>query len=270
MKFTYYTIIGRDINMLKGHVQNIKEYAGFDRLPCDKEFLVIVYKNQNIPESKTQEILTFCKEQNIRTHVYEEPTSNFIENLYACWNLGYEIATDGYVFRGGSDQIFSKDSFISLYEVAEKIRKELPDEKVTLQANTIECASRLRMIGAQSRHFAVDFGYTYEGFDYTGFENFCNSINSNVKQKVLDIGLALQYWRHPTPLGTTLGMVNRTDGCSWLMTKDEWVKYGPIPVFEQGITGDVVIHDRLQLAGYNNYIVRDCITYHFVQGESKQ
>ena len=36
-----------------------------------------------------------------------------------------------------------------------------------------------------------------------------------------------------------------------------------------GITGDVVIHDRMQTAGYENYIVRDCVTYHFVRGESK-
>ena len=38
MKFTYYTIIGKDLNLLKGHVQNIKEYAGFDKLECEKEF----------------------------------------------------------------------------------------------------------------------------------------------------------------------------------------------------------------------------------------
>ena len=37
---------------------------------------------------------------------------------------------------------------------------------------------------------------------------------------------------------------------------------------ENWITGDVVIHDRMQTAGYENYLVRDCITYHFVRGES--
>ena len=269
MKFTYYTIIGKDTNMLRGHIQNIKEYAGFDKLTCDKEFVVIVYKNSRIPEDKTKELIDICTANNITTCIYEEKTNVFIDNLYACWNLGYEVSSEGYVFRGGSDQIFSKDSFVELYNVAERIRTKLPNEKVILQANTIECATRIRQIGANSRHFVLDLGYTYESFDYHGFERFCKAINANVKERVVDINLSLEYWKHPTPLSTTLGMVDRTDGCSWLMTKDDWRKHGPLPVLENGITGDVVIHDRMQTANYKNFIVRDCVTYHFVQGESK-
>jgi len=55
--FTYYTIIGKDLNLLKGHISNVKDYAGFNKLECEKEILVIVYKNKNIPEHITQEIL---------------------------------------------------------------------------------------------------------------------------------------------------------------------------------------------------------------------
>jgi len=40
-----------------------------------------------------------------------------------------------------------------------------------------------------------------------------------------------------------------------------------LPVFDNMITGDVAIHDYLMNAGYRDYIVRDCVTYHFVQGE---
>ena len=53
------------------------------------------------------------------------------------------------------------------------------------------------------------------------------------------------------------------------MKKSDWEEFGPMPPIENGITGDVVIHDRMQTAGYENYIVRDCVTYHFVRGESK-
>ena len=84
MKFTYYTIIGKDVNLRKGHVENVREYAGFDKLTCEKEFLVIVYKNANIPQSTTDSILDYCANNDIRTHVYDEPTTVFLNNLYAC------------------------------------------------------------------------------------------------------------------------------------------------------------------------------------------
>ena len=108
MKFTYYTIIGRDPSLLEGHLDNVTKYAGFDKLECEKKLLVIVYKNQSIPQSVTDQIFEVCKKYNAEYVIYNEPHSNFIENLYACWNLGYEYALDGLVFRGGSDQTFSK------------------------------------------------------------------------------------------------------------------------------------------------------------------
>jgi len=268
MKFTYYTIIGKDLNLLKGHVQNIKEYAGFDALECEKEFIMIVYRNDRIPEETTNELVEYCQSQDIRTVIYDEPTTSFIHNLYACWNLGYEESDDGYVFRGGSDQVFNKNSFVRLYEEAEKLRQERPDGKFVLQANTIENATRINQIGARSRHFTLDIGVTFNDFDYSAFEKFISDINQNVKENVLTIGDALRYWKKPTSLGTSLGQINRVDGCSWLMTKQDWINFGPLPVLEKGITGDVLIHDRLQNAGYEELLVKDCVTYHFVRGES--
>ena len=41
------------------------------------------------------------------------------------------------------------------------------------------------------------------------------------------------------------------------MKKRDWEQIGPIPVLENGITGDVVIHDRLQVNGYESYISKD-------------
>lgn len=263
--FTYYTIIGRDLNLLKDHVNNVKEYAGFNRISGDKEFLVIVYKNPNIPEHVTDDIISYCNSQNIKTHIYNEPTDVFIHNLYACWNLGYEVAKPGYVFRAGSDQVFSKDSFTSLYECASKA----PD-KTILQANTIENLTKIQQLGTVSRHFAKDFGVNFETFNYNEFEKFCSEINTQVDGELVDISEALRVWGHPTQFTSSMGVINRADGCSWLMTKDNWETFGPIPAIENNVTGDIIIHDRMQMAGYESYIVRDCITYHFVQGESNQ
>lgn len=107
--FTYYTIIGRDLNLLKGHVENVKNHAGFDKLECPKEFVVILYTNSNISPTVTQSIQEYCEDNNIRTVLYNEPPHlDFLHNLYACWNMGYEFAQPGYVFRGGSDQVFLK------------------------------------------------------------------------------------------------------------------------------------------------------------------
>lgn len=268
MKFTYYTIIGKDLNLLKGHVQNIKSYAGFDKLECEKEFIMIVYRNDKIPADVTQSLIDYCHSQDIRTVIYDEPTTSFIHNLYACWNLGYEAASEGYVFRGGSDQVFNKDSFVRLYEEAEKLRTNEPNKKFVLQANTIENATRIRQIGAISRHFTLDIGVNFDEFNYTEYEEFIEKINAPVTEDLLTIQDCLRYWGRPTKLGTSLGQIDRVDGCSWLMTKQDWIDHGPLPVLENGITGDVLIHDRMQRAGYVELLVKDCVTYHFVRGES--
>jgi len=267
-EFTYYTIIGKDLELFKGHVENVKNYAGFEKLPCKKNFNVIVYKNNRIKKETTDSILKYCKEQNITPIIYDEPVNSFIENLYACWNLGYETAPEGYVFRGGSDQVFSKDSFLILYEMAEKISADSPKKKVILQANTIECHNRLKMINAKSRHFEEDFGENFSNMNYEKFEEFIEKINSSVNEELLTTDMALKYWKKPGTFYGKFGKTSRTDGCSWLMTKQDWINHGPMPSLENGITGDVIIHDRFQENGYENYIVRDCITYHFVQGES--
>ena len=70
--FSYYTIIGKDLNLFKGHIDNVKKYAGFDKLQCDKELITIVYKNKNIPEEVTSEILEYCDNEEISTFLYEE------------------------------------------------------------------------------------------------------------------------------------------------------------------------------------------------------
>jgi len=267
MKFTYYTIIGKNPMMIKNHLYNIKSNAGFDNLECEKELIVIVYKNKNIKEETTNDILKICKEYGARTEIYNEPTEDFLTNLYDCWNLGYEYADDGFVFRGGSDQVFNKDSFINLYNIA--IREYKINPKTIFQAQTIENIKT----GIPSRHFLKDFGGDFENLNGKDFEDFCIEINKGVKKDVLNIKECLSTWGYPKNFKDVfprLGNIERTDGCSWLMTKEDWIKYGPMPRKEGRKTGDVVIHDRLSASGYRDLLVRDCITYHFMRGESSK
>jgi hypothetical protein len=259
---TYYTIIGRNLELFKWHYNNVCYHGGLKNLP-QNEFLVIIYTNPSIDKQTTDSIVKFCDENEISYYIHEEVRDNFIENLYDCWNLGYEKAKYDLVFRGGSDQAFSLDSFPALL----KAHEENQQYKVILQANTVECATRIAQIGAISRHFVRDFGDTYKNFNIDAFDDFTNAINSMTPEDLLDIKQAVAIWQHPTGLQTTNGYVYRCDGCSWLMEKDQFKLYGPLPAIENGITGDVVIHDRMQNAGYEQLIVKNCCTYHLVQGE---
>jgi hypothetical protein len=261
MNFTYYTIIGRDAHLLKGHLDNIVNYAGFSKLECDKKLLVVVYRNSKISPEVTEEIVKVCDEYGAEVAYYDEPDDNFLTNLYACWNLGYEKALDGFVFRGGSDQVFSEDSFLSLYDQA----MSLKDQNFVLQANTIENADR----NLNSRHIVASLGDSFDTMDMEAFESLCGLLIRNAVKPLLTLQDSLQLWNRPYGFTSTLGSINRTDGCSWLMKRSDWVEHGPLPAVEAGVTGDVVIHDRMQRAGYVSYITRDCITYHFVRGESK-
>ncbi len=274
MKFTYYTIIGRDPVLINNHLKNIKFHAGFDKLECEKEIIVIAFKNKNIPEEITNQILDICKKYEVRAEIFNEKTDNFILNLYDCWNLGYELSDDGFVFRAGSDQIFNKDSFVNLNYIANREYKINP--KTILQAQTIESELALNKIKAKSRHLTADFGTSFNNLEIEKFENYCKNINEGVEKDILTIKECLKIWKHPTSFKSSLGRINRTDGCSWLMTKEDWIKFGPLPpkelcgkIIKYTTTGDVIIHDRFQKAGYRNFLVRDCITYHFVRGESK-
>ncbi len=264
MKFTYYTIIGRNSLLLDGHLSNINEHAGFARMDCDKEIIVVVYRNKSIPKKITNSILSICEKHNARPVIHDEVHDSFIHNLYACWNLGYQEAGDGFVFRAGSDQVFSKDAMIIMCSLG----LETEGTKTILQAQTIENKNYLAPNGIKSRHFMEHFGDNFSNLDLDKFEEFCSEINYNVPDKLLDIFQCMKHWSKPTVLKTSLGNVHRTDGCSWLMTRKEWEEFGPLPVIENGITGDVIIHDRLQQAGYKNLLTRDCVTYHFVRGES--
>ena len=274
MKFSYYTIIGKDPNMIKGHLDNIKTHAGFDRMDCDKELIVIVYKNKSIPKQVTEEILDICRDSDARPVIYDEPTTDFLTNLYFCWNEGYVASSDGWVYRAGSDQAFNYDSFPKLYDVAMRAREE--NKKILLNSQTIEHSIRAMANGNRSRHLIENFGDNFDSFDVDRFEAYCTKINVGVKEELLTVQQSNGYWGKPTPWKTTMGLNhNRTEGCSFLMTKEDWTTHGPMITFMRNplggnITGDCYLHDKLELAGYKDYLTRDCITYHFFRGESIQ
>ena len=267
MKFTYYTIAGKNPKLIRDHLKHVKVVAGFDALPCEKELIVVVYCPQKIDFETHQAVLAAVEEAGASVHIFMEPDSVFLTNLYACWNLGYELADDGWVFRAGSDQVFNTDAFVHLYQVAEAQRQVEP--WTIFQAQTFENAGYMRQSGMTSRHMVYEGGDGFDEFSQVAFDDHLRSVNAGVEKSLLNIAECLEAWGHPTQFQSSLGLIDRTDGCSWLMTKQDWLDHGPLPPMEGGVTGDVMIHDRLQRAGYDNLLVRDCATYHFVRGESR-
>ncbi len=251
--FDYYTIIGRNSELFRGHVDNTLRNAGLTRDLWD--FHTLVYTNGKIPQETTDEIVAICEENDIHWYLHpEDPSQSFIKRLYDCWNRGYELGSRPHVFRAGSDQTWSKNAFYNLWNAYE----DLVIKPVVLQAQTIE-----HMVSYPgSRHFCRDFGNNFGNYDEEAFFKFCEEISRPGSYLIHE---ALEIWGKPTR------MINgppRTDGCSWLQERKLFKTHGPMPTIRGGVTGDVLIHDAYQRAGIPNLLVGDCITYHFVRGES--
>lgn len=258
--FDYNTIIGRDPALFRFHVDNVLRNAGLSREHWD--FNVVVYHNEGIKQEVTDEIMDICTENDIEpTLVYEDPRKPFIMRLYDAWNKVQMLGERELTLRAGSDQTWYPGSFKAIWEAYENYERfNGPD--VILQAQTIESP-----LAGQSRHFIKPFGTTAAEYDEAAFIAFCDEIKA---PGLFDIDAALARWSHPTSFSSSLGEGhNRTDGCSWLQTKDLFKRYGPMPYIRGNWTGDVWIHDNYERGGIPNFIVGDCVTYHFVKGESR-
>lgn len=250
--FDYCTIIGRDPLLWRWHVDNIIKNAGLSR---DRwSFHVIIYRNEGIPATITDELVAICEANDIKYHFhYEDPSQPFIKRLYACWNKIYELGERDLVLRGGSDQAWYKDSFRNILDAF-----DASPFNCILQAQTVEAHG-------PSRHIVREFGNSPSTFKEKEWEDFCKEI---IRDGLFGPEGCLDIWGHPT---ITIDGRYRTEGCSWLQDKKLWKQYGPMPdtVMAGGITGDVWLNRRYQDEGISDFLVGDCITYHFVRGESK-
>ena len=263
--FTFYTIIGRDPEMFEAHVRNVKYHAGFDKIPCEKEFLAIVYTNPRIAPETTHRILELCAKYGVRPYLYEEPPSApWLQNLYRCWNLGYEQAKPGHVFRSGSDQMWNRHGIVALCENAAFAK---PNQIVW--SNTVESGKR----APDTRHLTWESGDHPRDFNEEAFESYVAQLNMEARDRgLLSLAESLRLWGKPTPIHSPhFGPGhNRVEGVSWLMTTDLFNQLGPMPEhLVYGFTGDVIYADRMELAGYEHVIARDSVSFHYARGESE-
>ncbi len=256
-RLSYYTVIGRSPKLLSFHLDNLTRNAGLDR--SDYDINVVIYRNNKIPQATTNEIVDICLgEYKTNIGFYDEKTNNFLINLYACWNYGYNMGSAPLVLRGGSDQAFSPNSFRNMLEAHENYSQR---ELIT-QMHTVENITA----GPNSRHFTKDWG-NWDNFNEEAFNAFAIE---HSREGLFTADEALNIWGHPTDFTSSLGPnTRRTDGVSWLCSRALFNKIGPMqPINWQGITGDVTFHDAAQLLGIPNFLVGNAFSWHGVRGES--
>lgn len=249
---TAYTVIGRDVKLLDWCITNARQ-----RAEIEHDWLVVGW---NI----TQTCQDWCADHDVRCVSFDAPevekgdTASFLRNLYRSFNMGYELATTRYVARLGSDQFFSKGWLKWLMHAAES-----RDGAGVFHSWTVEST-----LAKRSRHDVRDFGSSPGEFDQQAFDIYADAIVSQYSSRFLMRGWETKlFYNHPYR-----GMQTRPDGCTWIQTRDLWLKHGPMEdgINREGVTGDVAYMDRLFDAGVQAFLVPPSVTYHLVRGESRE
>ena len=254
-----YTIISSDVPLLRRCVENARERAGIEH-----EWIVVGW-------SPTDGILAECDRLGVRCVPMKLPespgpeahpeqrTAWFIRCLYQAWNAGYEHSTSKWVARLGSDQYFSKNWLANLLACAER-----HGDRSIYDMTTVESP-----VAKRSRHEIRDWGTTPGEFDEVGrqrFDSWANDLAYRMRSNPTVRGDMCDLWyNHPTR-----GRQRRSDGCSWLQTRDLWSEFGPMPdAVMHGVSPDVAYRDAIQDAGVSSYLCLTASTYHLVAGESR-
>lgn len=254
-RLSYYTIIGRSPSLLSWHLDNLTRNAGLDR--SDYDLNIVIYRNKKIPKETTNAIIDICADHKTNMAFYDEPHDWFLGNLYTCWNIGYNMGSAPIVLRGGSDQAWSPNSFKNIVDAHERYT----NQELVTQVQSVESP----VAGPGSRHWIKPFGCSPADFDEAAFNKFAEETG---REGLYTIQEALSIWGHPTSFDSSLGKIDRVDGLSWTMSRKLFEKVGPMPPMERGFTGDVIIHDRIQLLGITEFLVGNAFSYHLVRGES--
>jgi hypothetical protein len=255
---TCYTIISRDVKLLDWCVTNARSRAGYDH-----EWVIINWVNEGevsepIVEWAEDQKFNGYKVRLVRYYATEgQGTQWFLKNLYACWNLGYSEARTKYVARMGSDQFFSDNWLRALVECERKYPN-----------GVYHCWTVESDLARSSRHETKQWGHMPDEFDTIRFDSYANSqIHRYNNELGIRGDMCGLYYRHPTR-----GSQKRPDGVTWLQEKSLWEKFGPLSdeLNEEGVTGDVSYMDKIYDSGVMGYLCPRSISYHLVQGESRE
>lgn len=264
---TCYTVISRDVNLLRWCVDNARSRAGIDHAwlvcgwnPTDAilkecELLGVPCVPHELPDKP-----------GLRAHP-DQQTRWFLKCLYKMWNVGYEHAKTKWVVRMGSDQFFSKNWLKNLMEAAEKYGERGIYHTWTVESN----------FAKHSRHETRNWGTSWQEFNQLQFDLYADDLIYRTGSTKALPGRECNLWyQHPAR-----GKQTRPDGVTWLQTKELWEEFGPMEdvLNDEKVTGDVAYMDRLydgvaadgsKVDPVPGFLVPRSISYHLVQSEARQ
>jgi len=261
-----YTVIGRNVKLLDQWVRCVRDRAGYDNM----EINLVLWD----PEP---DIIQYAEDHGIRYVIYRaaehefkgHPHHHFVFNLYNCFNLGYEMSQATYVFRSGSDQIFSRGF------IGDAMKLILPYENLDDEGNFEQTAfyhlytmeswdgSKAAYGAPCSRHI-MPIGWWDDMYkpDWGKFDTFCQAISAD--RLLTNDEYALPF-RH-----ATRGWMFHTVGASWIQRRDTYERLGALwnHVGPGGLTGDVEYFDRGEQQGIPSLLLSNSFTLHRCKGES--
>ena len=252
---TVYTVVSIYDQLLQWCIANARARAGIEH-----DWLVIGWGASDavkrVCEKEGARLIDFMPDQEPSKESADH-TPWFLRELYLRFNAGYQYAENKWVARMGVDQFFSKNWLKNLMNAADRY-----GDRGVYHCWTVESP-----IAKNSRHEIKDWGITWQEFDSIRFEQYASERAWRYQYELAipgdECGL---FYRHPSR-----GTQQRADGCTWLQTKALWQEFGPLinTINEEGVTGDVSIHDKMTDAGVKSYLVPTSTTYHLVRGASR-
>ena len=268
-----YTIIGRNVRLLDQWIQCVKSRSGMK--PFEYEIDLVLW-------DPADDILQYVNDNKIRYTIYDSskheyrghPDNRFVFDLYRAWNLGYSMSRASYVFRSGSDQLFSKNFLSNSMDLILNYEYELTDEGfkprkedrtafyhlLTLEswegskaAYGRPCSRHIMPIGIWNDLYSPDWGR---------FDKFCEAMLVPTLLSNEEYALPL---RHPTR-----GWILHTVGASWIQRKSTWDNIGPLweHVGINGLTGDLEYFDRGEVLGIPSFLIANAATLHRCKAEA--
>jgi len=262
-----YTVIGRDPQLLKVWLHSVESRAGLSARLWEIDLVLW---------NPTDEVLNYVKENGYRHKIFIPESDNYIENLYTAFGMGYEMSRAKYVFRSGSDQIFSKNFLKNSMELIANFEHKYNGQDALFHLYGVESyegivASYEYVFNPynkhpSSRHILMPNTWTEDNkYDpnYERFDKLCDALRWDKILTHYEYGLM---FKHPTK-----GYVPHCQGPSWIQKKSLYIEHGPYlkHMKETGFTGDVVWMDVMEAVNVPSVLLHNAFTLHLSRGESK-
>jgi hypothetical protein len=183
-----------------------------------------------------------------------EDFETWLFNLYSTWHICQIVGDSSYNIRAGSDQAFGPSAFAHLIDAMDEFAFKNGHDNVILFNNCIECKDNV----SESRHILESMGKSWDAFDEALLYDWCAK---NEEVGLFDWHRAFSKWCAPKDL-PGCPMNQSPDGCSWIMSKQLYRRFGPMIPRDTYGTGDISLMMRIRNAGVPIYIVGDSTTYH--------